>query len=274
MPGEEMGDALAAAGRLQQEGFPTILTYLGENIATEDEAKQVVDHYCLLLGRITEQGLPCHLSVKLTQLGLDLGNDTCLRNLTTIVRKAEETGNFVWIDMEGTGYTDRTLEIFRSIREQHRNAGVCLQSYLHRTEADLNSLLSLTPAVRLVKGAYSEPPDLAFPQKKDVDDNFLQAARILLAVGTHDGILQGIGTHDRTLIRKIIPMASGMGLPKDHYEFQMLYGIQTEEQQRLKSEGFRVRVLISYGTYWFPWYMRRLAERPANVLFVLKNIFS
>jgi proline dehydrogenase len=274
MPGEEMEDALGAAGRLREQGFPTIFTYLGENVGTEDEAQQVVDQYSLLLEKIRDRGLDCHLSVKLTQLGLDLGSEICLRNLSTIVRRAEEFRNFVWIDMEGTAYADRTLDVFRAIHEHHTNAGVCLQSYLLRTENDLTSLRSLSPMIRLVKGAYSEPPELAFRDKKDVDENFLRASRTLLDIGSHDGILQGIGTHDRTLIRQITEMANEMNLPKDRYEFQMLYGIQTQEQERLRSEGYCVRVLISYGTYWFPWYMRRLAERPANVLFVLKNIFS
>lgn len=273
MPGETLEDAILAANELKAAGFPTIFTYLGENIASEAEAKAVVDHYLLLLRRIKESAIDCHLSVKLTQLGIDLSEQLCVDNLSTIVRSAKSFDNFVWIDMEGSPYVDPTIGVFRRLRGEFANVGLCLQSYLFRTVKDLEELTSLLPMIRLVKGAYSEPPDVAFPEKSDVDKNYLAVAKMLLSIGSGNGVRQGMGTHDRTLIRELQEYTEKQAIVKDTYEFQMLYGIQVEEQQRLIGGGARVRILISYGTFWFPWYMRRLAERPANVLFVLKSLF-
>jgi proline dehydrogenase len=274
MPGETVDDALDAAAALRTEGFPTILTYLGENITSEAEATAVVGQYALAQRTIVERGLDCHLSVKLTQLGIDLSEELCAANLSIIVRSAEAVRNFVWIDMEGTPYVDRTLNVFRALRQRHTNVGLCLQSYLYRTQKDLEQLAALKPMIRLVKGAYSEPPDLAFPEKKDVDRNYVAIAKSILAVGPQHGIRQGIGTHDGAIVKELREYAAAAGVQADGYEFEMLYGIQAGEQRRLLSEGCNVRVLISYGTFWFPWYMRRLAERPANVWFVLKSLFT
>lgn len=274
MPGEHLDAALDAAKMLHGNGIVTVLTYLGENVTRESEAHQVSCHYLEVLDRVSVQGLDCHVSVKLTQLGLDLSPELCYANLTSIVEHASKLRNFVGIDMEGSTYIDVTLDLYHRARAQYTNVGICLQSYLYRTARDLEKLLPLSPAIRLVKGAYAEPRTLAYQKKSDVDENYLSLAKRLLLERRQDGVRPGFATHDRRLIRQIQKEAKAMGLMKDAYEFQMLYGIQREEQLRLVQEGCRVRVLISYGEYWFPWYMRRLAERPANVLFVLKNIFT
>ncbi len=274
MPGEHLDAAIDAARMLHAKGIVTVLTSLGENIMNESEARDVARHYLEVLDRVSTQSLNCHVSVKLTQLGLNLSAELCYANLTSIMERADKLKNFVWIDMESSAYTDMTLDLYHRARGQYPNVGICLQSYLHRTDNDLEGLLPLSPAIRLVKGAYAEPRTLAFHKKTDVDENFLVLAKRLLHERRQEGVWPGFATHDRQLVGQIQKEAGAMGLPKDAYEFQMLYGIQREEQLRLVQEGYRVRVLISYGEYWFPWYMRRLAERPANVTFVLKNIFT
>jgi proline dehydrogenase len=273
MPGEEIEDALRAAGKLQKNRIATIITYLGENVKSDAEAIEVARHYCEVLDSIDAHGLDCHVSPKLTQLGLDLSKDLSYSNLISIIEHAQKLGNYVWIDMESTQYTDVTLELYRSARKEHHNVGLCIQSYLYRTADDLKSLLDLSPGIRLVKGAYAEPPDVAFREKKDVDDNFLLLSRQLLSGTRQNGVLPAFATHDPKLILCVKREAETMGLSKEEYEFQLLYGIQREQQMVLANEGYRIRVLISYGSYWFPWYIRRLAERPANLLFVLRNFF-
>ncbi|MFQ5896865.1 MAG: proline dehydrogenase family protein [Candidatus Methylomirabilia bacterium] len=273
MPGEDLESALAAARTLADAGITTVLTYLGENVTELTEAQQVTAHYLAALEQIERRSLPSHLSVKLTQLGLDISRDACEAELTALVERAAELGNFICIDMESSEYTDATLEIFRHVRSRHANAGVCLQAYLFRTAGDLEALLPLSPVVRLVKGAYREPPNIAFPHKRDVDANFLTlATRLLSDAALRSGPAPGIATHDPRLHAKIREHAAAAGLSKGTFEFQMLYGIRREDQQRLAAEGYQVRVLISYGSAWFPWYMRRLAERPANLLFALRSL--
>jgi proline dehydrogenase len=274
MPGEELSDALRAAGELRAKSINTILTHLGENITEAAEAEEVRDHYLGALQQIKESGVDAYLSVKLTQLGLDLSEEVCLRNLSSIIERAAGAGNMVWIDMEQSKYVDRTISVFRQTRSRFSNVGLCLQAYLYRTEKDLNDLLPLQPAIRLVKGAYAEPADVAFPKKTDVDANYQKLAGALLAGARKNRSLVGIGTHDPELIRYSARKASEEGLSRNDYEYQLLYGIRTEEQLRLASEGYRVRSLISYGSFWFPWYVRRLAERPANVWFVVKSILK
>jgi proline dehydrogenase len=274
MPGEELDDALEAAKELRTASIKTILTHLGENITQAAEAEAVRDHYVDALRRIAAAGLDSYLSVKLTQLGLDLSEEFCLGNLSSIIERARESDNMVWIDMEQSRYTDRTISLFRKARARFPNVGLCLQAYLFRTESDLRDLLPLNPAIRLVKGAYAEPADVAFPAKSDVDENYAKLAELLLVHAKEHPALVGIGTHDTALIRRSVKAASGLGLSRNDFEFQLLYGIRTEEQVRLASEGYRVRALISYGSFWFPWYVRRLAERPANVSFVLKSLVS
>jgi len=274
MPGEQLSDALRAAQTLKEKGITAILTHLGENITEASEARGVADHYLEVLERVHEHGLDSYISVKLTQLGLDLSEEMCRENLSVIIDRARAFDFWVWIDMEQSPYVDRTLAIYREARSRYRKVGVCLQSYLYRTGKDLQSLLPLSPAIRLVKGAYKEPSSLAYRKKRDVDANYFRLARLLLEGIRDKGVTLGIATHDRVLIEKVQTEANRLGLSKADYEFQLLYGIQTETQFRLAREGYRVRVLISYGTYWFPWYVRRLAERPANVFFAVKNIWS
>ena len=275
MPGEDVSQALEAARALQEGRMGSILTQLGENVKDAGEAEAVTRHYLQVLDRVEEQKLDASISVKLTQLGLDLDADGCLANVQRLVERAKELGNFVWIDMEGTAYTDATLRLYRRVRAQHPNVGVCLQAYLYRTEKDLADLLPLAPAIRLVKGAYNEPPELAYPRKKDVDENYFRLAQRLLDPEVRkEGTRAGFATHDLRLIQKIEQVAQERGLRKESVEFQLLYGIQRPEQVRLAQAGYRVRVLISYGSQWFPWFMRRLAERPANLTFVMRNLFS
>jgi proline dehydrogenase len=272
MPGETADDALAAARELRDKGIGTVLTCLGENTTDPAEVANVTRHYLEVLERISSLGLPTEISVKLTHLGLDLSTELCYSHLKQLIERAKSV---VWIDMESSEYVDRTLELYRRARQAYPNVGVCLQAYLYRTADDLASLIPLGPAIRLVKGAYQEPPHLAFPRKKDVDENFFALTKQLLSdEAQRAGARAAIATHDRELIRRTIEFATASGLPKESYEFQMLYGIQRAEQVRLAQEGYRSIVLISYGAYWFPWFMRRLAERPANVLFVLRNLLA
>ncbi len=274
MPGEELEDALAAARVLEHQNLGTVFTHLGENITVEAEADQTARHYLEVLDRIQTLDLPAEISVKLTQLGLDLSAERCYAHLKTLIEHAGP-GSVVWIDMESSGYVDITLELFRRARATYPNVGVCLQAYLYRTAADLAALVPLGPAIRLVKGAYGEPADLAFSRKKDVDENFFALTQHLLSPeARRAGVRAALATHDRNLIRRIEAFAASAGLSKHCFEFQMLFGIQRAEQIRLARDGYRSRVLISYGSHWFPWFMRRLAERPANLLFVVRSLFS
>jgi len=275
MPGETLDDALEAARALQQQGASSVLTQLGENIADAREAVAVERHYLDVLDQAAARGLDAQVSVKPTQLGLDLDPQLCLARLIALVKHAEARGNFVWIDMESSAYVDATLDLFRRARAVSPRVGVCLQAYLRRTPADLEALLPMRPALRLVKGAYQEPADRAFPRKQDVDQAYFSlAARILGQLRGEGGELLAIGTHDGHLIDRLRALASERGVPRAAYEFEMLFGIQRALQARLVEGGDRLRVLISYGSYWFPWYMRRLAERPANVWFVARNLLS
>lgn len=275
MPGERMEDALEAAGRLRADGITTILTHLGENLTHAEEAEAVTQHYLALLDRIKPSGLDAQISIKPTQLGLDLDRGLCRRNLDRLIDHAAAAGNFVWIDMESSPYVDSTLELFRAARARASNVGIALQAYLRRTASDVDALLPLGCAIRLVKGAYLEPADVAFPKKADVDENFYTlACRMLSAEARERGTLLHIATHDAVLVDRLERFIAQNGVPASSCEFAMLFGIQRVLQQRLASSGKRLRVLISYGEYWFPWYMRRLAERPANVMFVLKNMIG
>jgi proline dehydrogenase len=275
MPGERLDDALQAAKVLQNQGTGTILTHLGENLADASEAESVTRHYLDVLDRIQGSGLDTHISVKLTQLGLDFDPALCQKNLLSLVKHAEARGNLVWIDMEGSEYVDRTLEQYRGARVESAKVGICLQAYLRRTTADLEALLPLGPAVRLVKGAYQEVVQIAFARKSEVDDNFFALATRLLSAdeGKPEAFL-GVGTHDGRLQHRIEDFVARARISPARLEYEMLFGIQRGLQQQLVAAGRRLRVLISYGEYWFPWYMRRLAERPANVLFVAKSMLS
>ena len=275
MPGETVDEALEACSRQQAEHRTgTLLTRLGENLSSLAEADAVTAHYLEVIDRIGTMGLDTQPSVKLTQLGLDLGLDACDRNLRRLVSRAEVRSSVVWIDMESSPYVDRTIELFRRARARSTAVGLCLQAYLRRTPADLDALLPLAPAIRLVKGAYRETAGVAFPRKADVDEQFFQLASRLLDPGLPEGTFLGIGTHDPRLVGRLRSVIAACGVTPSSYEFAMLYGIQRPLQSRLVAEGAPLRVLVSYGEYWFPWYMRRLAERPANVLFVAKSLFA
>jgi proline dehydrogenase len=275
MPGETADEALEACRRQQeQHATGTILTHLGENLSSLDEADEVTRQYLDLLDRVAALRLDAQVSVKLTQLGLDLGLDACGSNLARLVERAGARGNLIWIDMEGTRYVDPTIELFRRVRATSTRVGLCLQAYLRRTKDDLEALLPLAPAIRLVKGAYREPPDLAFPDKTDVDESYFELAVRMIRPDVPAGTFLGLGTHDERLIARIRQAIAERPAPAITHEFEMLYGIQRPLQARLVAEKAPLRVLISYGEFWFPWYMRRLAERPANVVFVLKSLFA
>ncbi len=277
MPGETLEDALGAALDLRERGMSTVLTELGENVSDIGQADEVTRHYIDALTKIGANGLDCHISVKLTQLGLDVDVARCLENLRSLAARAQAHHTFVWIDMEQHAYVDATLEVYRRVRADFPNVGVCLQAYLYRTAKDLKSLIGLGVAggVRLVKGAYREGADVAYPKKRDVDDNFLALAKLMMGPEARAAGLRAVfGTHDSRLINAIHLHMAAAGQLRESVEFHLLFGIQRAEQERLVRERYRVRVLISYGEHWFPWYMRRLAERPANVLFVAQSLLS
>jgi len=272
MPGETIDEALGAAREMAPQGITTILTKLGENLAAAEEAEDVTRHYLDVLDKVSASGLDAQVSVKPTQLGLDFDRGLCERNLDRLIARAEEVDNIIWIDMESSPYVERTLDLFRRARSRSSRVGLALQAYLYRTAADLESLLPLGCAIRVVKGAYLELPSVAYPSKADVDENYFKLCLKLLAADAPAGTLVHIATHDVALTDRLIAEIEHRKLPESRYEFAMLYGIQRAQQLRLARLGKRVRVLISYGEQWFPWYMRRLAERPANVWFVLKNM--
>ncbi len=275
MPGESIDEAIAAASELQTHGITTILTRLGENLDTAAAFDAVTAHYLDVLDRVAAAGLDAQISIKPTQLGLDLDPGLCERNLIRLLDRAVAVGNFVWIDMEGSPYVDRTIALYRRMRERTPRVGVALQAYLYRTAADVESLVPLGAAIRIVKGAYLEPADVAYPRKADVDASFFRLCTRLLADDAgRDGALLHIATHDTALADRLAEWMSVHGVRQSRYEFAMLYGIQRGQQQRLAAAGTRLRVLISYGEHWFPWYMRRLAERPANIWFVVRTMFG
>src|SRR5215471_8575047 len=261
MPGEQVEDALAAAATLKPQRINTILTRLGEGVTKLDEAERVTQHYLDTLDKVKAAGLDAQ---------------QCQRNLDRICERGERLGNVpIWIDMENSPYVDPTIKLFKASREKYRGVGLAMQAYLYRTAKDLEALIPLGPAIRIVKGAYLEPPEIAYPKKTDVDQNFYAlCTRLLAEDAIKAGSLLHIATHDTALADRIGAVIDERKVPGSAYEYAMLYGIQRGQQQRLAQAGKRIRVLISYGEYWYPWYMRRLAERPANVTFVLKNLFG
>jgi proline dehydrogenase len=274
MPGEQLDDALAAADRFQADGIGTLFTHLGENVTDMAEADAVAAHYLDVLSRIKERGIDGEISTKLTQLGLDLDEAAAERHMVTLIERARELGGgTVWIDMEGSAYTEPTVAMYERLRAAHDNVGIALQAYLRRTAADIARLMPLEPTIRLVKGAYDEPAAIAFRKRSEVDANYLaQAAVILLEGRGKPKARLALGTHDVGLIEQIGAYAEAAGIGRDAYEIQMLYGIREDQQRRLARAGYRVIDLIAYGEFWYPWYVRRLAERPANVTFVLRQL--
>ena len=274
LPGEHVGAALDTAAALARDGIGSVLTQLGEQVTNRDEAAGVRDQYLRLFDEIRSRDLPAEISVKLTHLGLDVNPKACLQDLLALAARAAAAKSFLWIDMEESRYVDATLELYRAVRAARPDVGVCLQAYLRRTPADLEGLLSLAPAIRVVKGAYNEPPDVAFPKKRDVDAAYAVLAGRLLERVAAGGARVVLGTHDLDLIERLRARALALGVTGGGYEVHMLYGIRAAAQRALAQQGVPVRVLISYGTHWFPWYMRRLAERPANVWFVMRHLLG
>lgn len=272
MPGETVEDAFREAQVLAGLGTSSLVTELGENVETLVQARGVLDEYLQLAEGAKNTGLDLELSVKLTHLGLDLGLDRAAEHLEEIAKAAP---GIVWVDMESSDYVDPTLDTFRAVRERVENVGVCIQAYLHRTVSDYESLLPLQPHLRLVKGAYMEAPDVAMAKKSKVDEAYRSLAiRMLRDRKAGRMGRPGIATHDSRLVREVERAAQELELAGEAWEVEMLYGIATSEQARLRRSGTPLRILISYGEHWFPWYMRRLAERPANVGFVLRQMLK
>jgi len=272
--GETIDDAIAAIRTLNANGILATVDHLGENVATEADARRAAQSYVAVLDRIGKEGVKSHASLKLTQLGLDIGDEFCRENVACVVRKAKEAGTFIRIDMESSDYTDRTLAVFRSLRREFDNVGIVIQSYLYRSKDDIAALCQEGASVRLCKGAYNEPPDKAFPKKADVDANYVALTRKLLSDEARArGAYGAIATHDPKMIDAAKAYAAEHNVPRKQFEFQMLYGIRRDLQQQLAKEGYTMRVYVPYGAEWYPYFMRRLAERPANVWFILRNLF-
>ncbi len=274
MPGESMDDGLRAGEDIAASGRGLLYTRLGEAITSAAEAAAVRDHYVELFDAIKARGLPAQVSVKPTQLGLDLSVEACADHLAALADRAEDTGSALWLDMEDATYVDRTLDLYRGVRARHARAGIALQAYLYRTAQDVEALLPVTPTIRLVKGAYAEAPEVAYPRKRDTDAAFEAIAGRMLEGAARGECLPVFGTHDLPLIRRIVARARELGVGQGKYEIHMLFGIRDADQRRLREEGETVATLVSYGEAWYRWYMRRLAERPANIGFVLRSLFG
>ena len=266
--GETLDQALAVARKLNAEGITVTLDHLGESVSTLEEAAEARDVYLRTLNAIHANGIQGNVSLKLTQFGLDLSYDQCLANVDQLVRRAAELGSFVRVDMESSRYTDRTLDLVHTLHARFGAVGVVIQCYLYRSQADIEKLCAAKIRVRLCKGAYLEPAAVAFPRKSDVDKSYLELTRYLLT----NGVYPALATHDEAVIRHICRFVADRQIPLDSFEFQMLYGIRRDVQRRLVAGGYRVRLYVPFGKAWYPYYMRRLAERPANVFFMLRNL--
>jgi proline dehydrogenase len=279
--GETVAEAITIVRGLNDRGLNVTLDFLGESVSQAAEAVRASDEYVCMLEQIAASGARANVSLKLTQFGLDIDPALCLGNVRRVAEAARAAGSFVRVDMEGTPHTDRTLAIVNELRREFENVGTVLQAYLYRTEADLIALADLGTRIRLCKGAYQEPADKAFPNKADVDANFVKLTRLLLDRAGNaraDGggrvpPLAALATHDQAMIAAAQSYASEKGIPREQFEIQMLYGVRRELQEQLAKEGYAVRVYVPYGTHWYPYYMRRLAERPANVWFFISNYF-
>jgi proline dehydrogenase len=274
--GETIAQAIQAGRALNDKGLLATLDHLGENVVTEADAARAAQDYLDLLDAIAESGVNSDVSLKLTQLGLDISFELCLSNMRRILERAAQHGNFVRIDMESSAYTEATLRLYRALRNAHGfcNVGAVIQAYLFRSAGDVRALAAEGANIRLCKGAYKEPPTVAFSRKRDVDANFVKLAEYYLSPEARQrGAYLGVATHDDKMINAVKNYAAAQGIPKDCFEFQMLYGVRSAAQQALAAEGYKVRIYVPYGTEWYPYFMRRLAERPANVWFVLRNLF-
>ncbi|MBZ5700822.1 MAG: proline dehydrogenase family protein [Acidobacteriia bacterium] len=267
--GETLDDAVAAARACNDANMLASLDYLGENVASAADAHRARDAYLEIFDRIAQERLDANVSCKLTQLGLDLNVEFCEELVLSVVEHAAKTGNFLRIDMEGSLYTQRTIDLVKRVRSQTPSVGAVIQAYLFRSEADVADLLAYGCRIRLCKGAYREPAEIAYPSKKDADATYVRLMQQLLT----SGFYHGIATHDPRMIAAAIRFAADQKISKQDFEFQMLYGVRTDLQQMLVRDGYRLRIYIPYGRDWFPYFMRRLAERPANLAFFVKNLF-
>ena len=272
--GESLDEAIAVVKKLNAQGLLVTFDHLGESVTSEREAREAKDDYLRALDAIATNQVQSQVSVKLTQMGLGLSADVCLDNLRQILGKAKQSGTFVTIDMEDSKHTQTTLNIFKTLREEFDNVGIVIQSYLYRSEADIIALRALGANVRLCKGAYKEPAEVAFPEKTDVDANYRKLTQVFLqANGKANGAYLDLATHDEKLIAWAKEFAATNHIARDRFEFQMLYGIRADLQRQLAHEGYTMRVYVPYGTHWYTYFMRRLAERPANVIFLVSNLF-
>jgi len=270
--GENIDEAVAAIKDLNSRGCTASFDHLNESVGSTTETEAEVREYLDVLARIDESGIDSNVSIKLTQFGLEIDPELAYRNARRVVDDAVRRGNFVRVDMEGSNVTQSTIDVFKRLREEFglNDVGIVLQSYLYRTMVDARALLKIPARIRICKGAYNEPPEVAYPDKKDVDDNYVRVTQLLLA----SGVYHGIATHDPKMIDATVDFAQREGIGKDAFEFQMLYGIRRDLQEQLSRDGYRMRVYVPYGKHWYPYFMRRLAERPANVWFVMKNLFK
>ncbi len=270
--GESIDEATAFIRELNAEGCSASFDHLNESVANAAEAEGEVAEYLQILRTIDETKINSNASIKLTQFGLELGPELAYKNARAVVADAAERGNFVRVDMESSAVTQVTIDIFKRLRAEFdlNTVGIVLQSYLRRTYADAEELVKLPARIRICKGAYNEPPEVAFPDKKDTDENYVRVMQLLLA----SGVYHGIATHDPKMIDATIDFSQKQGIPKSAFEFQMLFGVRRDLQRQLAKDGYNMRVYVPYGRHWYPYFMRRLAERPANIWFVLKNLLK
>ena len=270
--GETIAEAVAAIRDLNREGCSASFDHLNESVANSAEADGEVQEYLRILEQIDETGIDSNVSIKLTQFGLELDPELAYRNARTVVAEAARRGNFVRVDMESSAVTQVTIDIFKRLRAEFglNDVGIVLQSYLRRTYEDAVELLKIPARIRICKGAYNEPPEVAFPDKHDTDDNYVRVMQLLLK----SGVYHGIATHDPKMINATIRFMKKEGIAKDAFEFQMLYGVRRDLQHKLAQDGYKMRVYVPYGKHWYPYFMRRLAERPENIWFVLKNLLK
>ena len=268
--GDTIDEVIPFIRQLNSENCTASFDHLNESVGSAAEAEQEVTEYLNILAKIDEQRIRSNVSIKLTQFGLGIDPELAYHNARAVVEEAHRRGNFVRVDMEGSDVTQATIDIFKRLRGEFglNDVGIVLQSYLYRTYADAQELVKLPARIRICKGAYNEPPEVAFPEKKDVDANYVKVMQLLLGSGTY----HGIATHDPKMIDATIDFAKREGIGKEKYEFQMLYGVRRDLQRQLAGDGFNVRIYVPYGKHWYPYFMRRLAERPANVWFVMKNL--
>ncbi|HEY8228522.1 MAG TPA: proline dehydrogenase family protein [Pyrinomonadaceae bacterium] len=270
--GETIEEVIGYIRQINAEGCTASFDHLNESVTSEEEAEREVAEYLRILARIEQTGIKSNVSIKLTQFGLGLDPEIGYRNARRVVEDAHRRGNFVRVDMEDSVVTRVTIDIFKRLRAEFGldEVGIVLQSYLRRTFADAQELVKLPARIRICKGAYNEPPEVAFPDKKDVDNNYIRVMQLLLS----SGVYHGIATHDPKMIDATIDFASREGIGKEKFEFQMLYGIRRDLQRQLARDGYNMRIYVPYGKHWYPYFMRRLAERPANIWFVMKNLFK